>query len=798
MNDFTQIPNPLNGTKRFGSGQPDSGEHPINWHDYLRIFFRSRYIIAICFLLVVFITAIMTYTTEPVYVASARIMLEDKGGMGASLFDFTTMVKKETMINNQVEILKSRSLAEHVIKNLVVLPEARRLRILGYDSKSMERYKRDAIDPAKADSIRFANLLEQNERWESAVDQLRRYIIVAPIRNTDMIEISVHAFSPFESAFLANSVALAFQEMSQEDSQAEVRQVKNFLEDQLQQIAKELSQSEEALRNYQEQARVVALDQETNELVSKVAQFETQYNEAKTAMEATKQRLAYIDQELNRRQLNFDVETISTQPYLEELKRRIAEKEAQLAIYISQMIEKNAYTTTQAEVERQNRQIDALKQKFKEEVSKIAAAEFVDPAIIAGSLFTSKIEVETELQALRPKVEEFGKILQRYNEEMEKLPDKSLRLARLIRTAQVNEKLYVMLQEKYQESRITEVGQLGNVRVIDQARPPRSPVKPQKQRNMLLGVLLGLGLGIGIAFLREYMDNTVHRIEDIENLRLPVVASIPFIKPEHNNGMLTRLIDLEDPQANDINERLVTHLKPRSPISESYRALRTNLLFSAPDNPKHIVMITSSGPREGKSTSIANLAITFAQMGTKTLLIDADLRRPMLHKLFRMDKQPGLTNILVGRIPIEQAIRNVEDIPNLDILSCGILPPNPAEMLGSSQMYNMLTSAKSIYGMILIDAPPVIAVTDPSVLAANVDGVILVVRSGVAQREAVIRATEQLGRVNAPLLGVLLNGIQTSDVYGSYYYYYHYHYYYGADGQQQKKRPKKRQTPKES
>ncbi|OPZ64679.1 MAG: Tyrosine-protein kinase YwqD [bacterium ADurb.Bin478] len=237
----------------------------------------------------------------------------------------------------------------------------------------------------------------------------------------------------------------------------------------------------------------------------------------------------------------------------------------------------------------------------------------------------------------------------------------------------------------------------------------------------------------------------------------------------------------------------MVHLKPKSPISEAYRTLRTNLLFTTPDQPKKVLMVTSSGPKEGKSTTVANLAITFAQMGNRTLLIDADLRRPILHKLFGLDRKTGLTNILVGRSTLEEAVKVMDDLPHLELLSCGILPPNPAELLAAQKMRELLEYARTQYAVVLIDTPPTIAVTDASILASLVDGVLLVIRSGVTEKEAVARAFDQLKKVNAPIMGAVLNSIKAADVYGSYYYYYYHQYYYGAD--MDKKKPKRVSAP---
>lgn len=790
--------NPLGSGNNNGNGSMHGLHFPIRdrqltFRDYVRVLYKGRYIILISFLTVLCSTLLYTFTTEPIYEAAAKIMVEQKGGMGESLFDFTSIMQNETMINNQVEILKSRTLAEIVINNLERSEYSNQLRILGNEppgnghvSSSFWRkiFGGNGRKPADSEQVRNDGFSES----------LRKSISVAPIRNTDMIEIKVKALSPFEAAYLTNEVAEAYKTMNQAQSQAEVRQVKNFLEEQLEKLRSELAHSEESLKNYKERAKVVALDKETEELVRKVAEFETMYNEAVTEWEANKQRLAYVNQKLIERNVNIDMETISSQPYLSELKKQMAEKEAELAKYRAQLVDLGLEEETNSNVLQLRAQVQALKDKFRLEAGKAAAADFVDPAQLSGTLFASKIEAETEIQSLRPKVDALKAIVDRYNRELESLPEKSLTLARLLRSAQVDEKIYIMLQEKYQESRITEVGQLGNVRIIDSAKPPKYPIKPKKKLNALLGLLVGLGLGIGIAFVLEYMDSSVRTMEDVEKLSLSIMATIPFIKPEQVNSMFPWMRNGgSDPEVKAINERLVVHLKPKSPISEAYRTLRTNLLFTTPDQPKKVLMVTSSGPKEGKSTTVANLAITFAQMGNRTLLIDADLRRPILHKLFGLDRKTGLTNILVGRSTLEEAVKVMDDLPHLELLSCGILPPNPAELLAAQKMRELLEYARTQYAVVLIDTPPTIAVTDASILASLVDGVLLVIRSGVTEKEAVARAFDQLKKVNAPIMGAVLNSIKAADVYGSYYYYYYHQYYYGAD--MDKKKPKRVSAP---
>jgi tyrosine-protein kinase Etk/Wzc len=365
--------------------------------------------------------------------------------------------------------------------------------------------------------------------------------------------------------------------------------------------------------------------------------------------------------------------------------------------------------------------------------------------------------------------------VEQYNKSLNALPEKSLKLARLTREAEVNDKIFLMLREKYEENRIAEAGQIGSVRIVDMARAPKYPIKPKKGTNLMLGFILGIGLGVGVTFLREYMDTSLKSIEDVERMSLPVLGSIPFISTQRigkrqKNGEFVR-----------IESRLITHFAPKSPISEAYRTLRTNIRYANADKPMKSVLVTSSGMGEGKSTSVANLAITFAQMGSKTLLVDTDLRRPVLHGIFDQSRNEGLTNLLVGRLAMDEAVKPTK-IEHLSLMTSGTLPPNPSELLASRAMEKFVDEAMSKFDIVLFDTPPVIAVTDAAVLAPNLDGVILVVRSGLTNRDALTRSRTLLDNVKAKLLGILVNGMKIDRMMGSYYYYY-----YTSDGKDSKR-----------
>jgi len=772
-------------------------ERQVTFNDYLRIFYRGRWIVMTTFLLVMGLTVYMTFTAMPEYEASAKLMIEDKGGMEQSLFDISSFMKKETMVNNQVEILRSRTLAETVIKRLQESEMAGNLTLLNPPDQRPAGIFSDA-GRWISDLFSFDSDTSDVHTIEDMMVEFRERLIIAPIRDTDMIEIKITGSTPKEAAFITNTLAQAYSEKNRLESQQEVRQVKNFLDEQLEIVKTRLSASEESLKQFKEGAKVVALSDETEELIKKMAEFEGLYNEALTEYNSNRERLKYVDDQLDKNRKNFDLENIGAAPYIEGLKKQLGELEGERLNKISSLMSGGVYRENDPQIRKFDDQIELHQKRLKDEVAKLATIEVLNPVALNENFVARKIEIEANLQALQPKVEALKRIVKDYDRQLETLPEKSLKLARLQREAQADEKIYLMMQEKYQESRITEVGQLGQVRLIDPARPPLEPVRPRKKLNLVLGLIVGLGLGVGLAFLYEFMDNSVRTIEDVERLGITVLGSIPLIKEEEAvrrakflpSSLTGKSSSLDAPETRRLISRLITHFAPKSPISEAYRTFRTNIQYTKLDRDLKALLVTSPGPGEGKSTSVANLAITMAQMGSRVVLIDSDLRRPILHSIFNIDRRVGLSNVLVGRATIEEAAQPTE-IENLFVMPCGTLPPNPSELLGSAAMKTKLEEMKQKFDIVLFDSPPIIAVTDAAVLSSLLDGVILVLKSGQTDREAAFRAFSLLKNVKTRILGSLLNGVNIESMYGSYYYYYHY-YYYGKDGDKKKKKTRSR------
>ena len=758
-------------------------DQQVTLSDYVRVLYRGRWIILFSFLIVVASTAYFTFTAQPVYEASALILLKEEGGVQQQIFEVSSLITQETAINNHIEILKSRTLAENVILKLQESSYADSLYILGNSPEGQRFSPQKWLISLFTREDSKTKKPSESELFEEYVKGFRNVIEIVPKRDTDLIELKVRAYSPFEASFIANTWMEAYRDLDIRESREEVSEVRQFLEDKLKDVQVELTASEDALKEYKETQKVAELTSETQQLIEQAAAFETLYQEAKTDLEANEKRLDYLKSQLGESQkaLVDGAATLSS-PVIAELEMQLAlliVREASLA----QQLKGYGLNPEDGNLPELEQQIKGIQDKIVKEKKNIVASggAAINPLALSETLLMDILKIETENTSLRSKADALWSILQQYNRNLDRLPEKSLVLARLQREATVNNNIFMMLREKYEENRISEAGQIGSVRIVDRAQPPNSPVSPKKKMNLLLGILVGLGLGVGLTFIREYLDTSLKTIEDIERLGFPVLGSIPFITPQqvekqskNTNGEIQR-----------IESRLITHFAPKSPISEAYRTLRTNIQYTKIDRPIRTVLVTSSNPGEGKSTSVANIAITFAQMGTKTLLVDTDLRRPVLHAIFNHHRTEGLTNVLVGKISLDEGIKPTK-IDNLYLLCSGTLPPNPSELLASNAMGQLLQQASARFDILLFDSPPVIAVTDAAVLATKLDGVVLVIKSGETNKDAIFRSRILLENVNAKIFGVLVNGVNIDNMYGSNYYYYQYYYY--GDGKHKKKK----------
>lgn len=299
----------------------------------------------------------------------------------------------------------------------------------------------------------------------------------------------------------------------------------------------------------------------------------------------------------------------------------------------------------------------------------------------------------------------------------------------------------------------------GTVQVLDPAEPPAGPYAPQPERNALLAGILGLLLGVGLAFVREHFDDSVASKDDVDR----VAAPLPVI------GVIPAQSDWKDRSL----PRVITVMEPRSPAAEAYRTLRTSVQFRGLEEPLRLIQVTSPSASEGKTTTLANLAVAFANSGQRVAVVCCDLRRPRVHEFFQIDNRVGFTTVMLGEVPLSAALTPVPKIENLWLLPSGVVPQNPAELLGTRQAANVFNALGAQFDLVLVDCPPVLPVADAAILAGRMDGTLLVASAGSTTRTSLRRALDALQQVDAPLLGVILNGVTAEGGYGySGYYYY--------------------------
>jgi capsular exopolysaccharide synthesis family protein len=392
--------------------------------------------------------------------------------------------------------------------------------------------------------------------------------------------------------------------------------------------------------------------------------------------------------------------------------------------------------------------LDELKQRRAKVETELAEAEKR-----YGTKHPKIIALYAQLRDVNSKIESESSRLLGLNEKM-------VQYNLLKKEAETNQQLYTTLLQRSKETGVSEKIALSNIRIVDAAKPPETPYKPKKSRDLMMALFLALGLGVSSAFFLEHLDSTIRTAEDVSHyLTLPFLGYIPAIHKEAKT---------------DRDKGLFCFHSPRSTITESFRAVRTSILFASPeDKPLKLVMVTAAFPQEGKSFFSANLATIFSQVNEKVVLIDVDMRRPKLNKTFGLDIKPGLSNYLTGNAEINSIVRPTE-VPNVSVITSGTIPPNPSELLTSNKIRVLLNELLVSFNRIILDTPPILSAPDSSLLSSIVDGVVLVVKGASTRLEAVVKAKERVLEAKGRIIGVVINNIQPEKE--DRYYYYHYYY----------------------
>ncbi len=748
----------------------ESQSQDFDLSGYLRAFFKGKWIILTVFVASLLVAIFIAYSQPDIYESTTTLILRNPSSTASVIVSFSTD-KEDQDRGNEVQILKSRTLGEEVAYSLVQAV---------YQNPNT---RIDTLEIIKDETGGIAPIDVIAARVRNGVD-------VKLAKGSTFMEVSFRAKNPSEAALVSRTIVKVYEDRKKKSASKAATALRLFLQEQLEQKRGKLQDSEERLQRYMEDQRVVAIGEESNRMIArysdalaKVDEAEVMLNALTASLNAYKQEMTSLEPKL----ANAAVQA-STENYTKLFQQIIAQKQVERDKILSDPNQDNQ--NVQLQLQQFDKEIDIYKQKLQAEFEqqvKDGYANIQYPEYYQD-VAKKKLATELEIIGIQSRLTAYKKLAEEYDKAFLKTPAKNIEFARLQRNAQTYQELYNLLEKRYQEALISEEQTPSGIEVVDLAVPEYNPVAPKRGVTITFGVIIGLLLGVGIVLLIHGLDQSIHTPEQAEKLGT-LLATIPVIETFDENlrakaSTNVKVIEGAESESRKIASHLVTHFDPKSSVSEAYRALRTSLLFSRvstvqADGTKlgSLFGITSSAPKEGKSTTISNLAITVAQGGQKVLLIDCDLRRPVLHAVFGYNKEPGITNYLVGRATIDDIIRT-SPIRNLDIITSGTIPPNPSELIGSVRMKEFLADMQTRYDLILIDTPPVIAVTDAQIVSTLVDGMILVVSSGVTQTELAKRSKDLILKVGGKVVGLVLNNFDIYNTYGSYYKYYRYYNYY--------------------
>ena len=713
----------------------------IHLLDYLKVIQKRMWMVIIFSVVVVSVVTIKTFKTRPVYQATARVVLE-RHQLNVGFQQVVTPENQAVSVDfytNQCEIVKSRSLAKRVIDTL-------------------DLNNHPEFNPQKKgeDPVLAKDSLRDPSTETHFIDGFLSKLNVSLMRNSGVVNINYEGYDPQLITKIANTIVKKYIEQDWEKRYNVAKDALEWLNKQMKDVKIAMEESELALQNYKKENDLITVetvmigkrsdssnlaDERQNVVLQKLMELNAAVTNAKTdrvRLEVLYNKLKDFKNVQDKDDIVQSIPAVVQNNLIQNLKAEYAKMEKDFSFYSQR------YGAKHPKMVQLNVELNTMRDNIIKEINRICDS------------------IATEYEVAKNREATLLQILEQQKKEVFALGDKAIQYGVLKREVDTNRQMYETLLTRMKETNLTEDFKMSDIRILDNAEVPLRPIKPQKTLNILLGIIVGLTGGVGIVFLMEYMDNTIRTQEDVEKYLgtslLGIVGHIPLDKKD------VRVAELI---ARDL---------PKHTITEALKSIRTSIMFSHPNNPKKTILVTSATPAEGKTLISSNLAIVMAQTGKKVLLIDADLRKPTIHKLFQIDKSLGLSNLLVKSSDLHTVSR-ITQIPNVYAIACGPIPPNPSELLGSSALVESLTLAKEEFEWIIIDSPPLLSVTDTRILSRVVDGIVFVIRGSKANRDVAKKAMSLLSGINDKVLGVIINDVDLSR--NRYYYqYYHQDYYH--------------------
>jgi succinoglycan biosynthesis transport protein ExoP len=725
-------------------------QYDLNLRDYWRILRKRLWSVALvtaAFGLLALLFA-EVQRPDPLYQATAVVKFERTTTLVGLLVETISLSQGDTPAT-QAAVIRSFPVLERAAKALRLIPAT-------LDAEAIKQ------DPLRVQLL----------------GDLRNQVTATPEENTTLINVTVASREPAQAARIANAVAQAYQAENTALRSRKILEARRFIEEQLREVNARVRQAEDGIRTLKETRGFVSLTEETTASVARLGVLEGESEK--------------IRQE--RDEIAGQIQTLQSASAAGPLPARV------LADAGDPGIAKLSGALLDLSLERENLLVTLTPQhpQIRDLDARIASIrESLDTRVRAAREGLLR-ELRVKNQILEGRAGDVQRQIQRVRQEQRALPELARQYAQLQRELTQNETLLSTLQSKLQEVQIKEREQVEEVSLVRPATVPGSPMNPpQTAGKVFAGLLIGLTVGLVLAFVLESLDTSIGTIQDVESyLETPVLGLIPLIDPVKDPLLAPPEDEPEGSPVSAMRPFLVSLLSPQSTVAEAYRSLRTNVEFLSLEKNVKTLCITSASLMEGKTTTAINLAITIAQMGKRTLLVEADLRKPFLHHAFGIPRDPGLTEVIVGNKEWRECLRTTTDLmlgplgverlmtmPNVDklfLLASGTPPPNPAEFLNSQRMQDLIAQFREQFDFVIFDCPPILPVTDAAILASKTDGTLMVYRVGKIARSALKRAKALLENVRGRVLGVVLTGLK-AETSADYEELQYYRYAYGHE-----------------
>ncbi|HVG20766.1 MAG TPA: polysaccharide biosynthesis tyrosine autokinase [Blastocatellia bacterium] len=763
----------------YGYGMEDKAPLTEMW----RIMRKRKWLIISIVLIITSLVSLEMYRSKAIYQASTIIEIGRENSTvvrsGDLIINDESDPQYQVNIKTKMLLLNSRELHEEVVANLKLDQNPRFLQSEGGGSfwkilNSITGRRGNQDEPQEVNALAEdsagdepARSPEESARLAPFVEALAESLTIEPLRDTRGLKVSfIHTDSAIAAA-VANGVARAFKNLNFQAKTERFTDTASWLDSSTRELKAKVEQAEQALATYTDQHNIFSINDDKNQKTTLTTEKLARLHDQALRAETDRMLKQTLYQEVKAGHIAQLPEAFSDAK-LAELQKQLNDLQTQSAQLGVKYGPKNLRVLeVQQQIASVQSQIDATRSNLEQKLKLDYERAVEDEASFNAALRRSKTDAAQENQDTI-----------QYN-----ILKQDLDTARA---------LYTDFLQKTNQAKAQVAEQHNNIRVIERAKVPNRPIGPKRAVMIMLSLLVSLGGSIGLVFFLEYLDSTIKNVDDVNRyVQLPALGVIPAI----SSGKARKLLPRRDPRRKAISggkttsglevmrPSQLTALDNHSMAAEAYRALRTSVLLSAAGNPPKTILVTSSQAGEGKTTTCINTALSLAQLGSSVLIIDCDLRRPTTHKVLGVDHALGLSTYLSRDVPIDNLIQRLP-MKNVSLLPCGPIPPNPAELISSEKMRNMLAALETKYDHILLDSPPLINVTDPVILSRIVDGVILVVHAGMSARYLVRRARQELASVGAKIFGVVLNNVNLQREGYDGYYYSRYSYEYEQAGEE--------------